>query len=43
MTIQAMQDSDPEQAVPFLEKLLQGTASPKDSRAVDFFAEILSK
>jgi HEAT repeat protein len=40
MAIQAMQNSDPEQAVPLLEKLLQGTASPKlKSRALFVLAQ----
>jgi HEAT repeat protein len=40
MAIQAMQNSDPEQAVPLLEKLLEGTASPKlKSRALFVLAQ----
>jgi len=40
MAIQALQNSDPEQAVPMLEKLLQGTASPKvKSRALFVLAQ----
>ena len=40
MAIQAMQNSDPEQAVPLLAKLLEGTASPKvKSRALFVLAQ----
>src|SRR5205823_1164342 len=40
MAIQALQNSDPEQAVPLLEKLLEGTASPKlKSRALFVLAQ----
>jgi tetratricopeptide (TPR) repeat protein len=40
MAIQAMQDSDPAQAIPLLEKLLEGTASPKlKSRALFVLAQ----
>lgn len=40
MAIQAMQNSDPEEAVPLLEKLLEGTASPKlKSRALFVLAQ----
>jgi HEAT repeat protein len=40
MAIQALQNSDPEQAVPMLEKLLQGTASPRvKSRALFVLAQ----
>jgi HEAT repeat protein len=40
MAIQAMQNSDPEQTVPMLEKLLQGTASPRvKSRALFVLAQ----
>jgi len=40
MAIQALQNSDPEQATPLLEKLLEGTASPKlKSRALFVLAQ----
>ena len=40
MAIQALQNSDPEQAIPLLEKLLEGTASPRvKSRALFVLAQ----
>lgn len=40
MAIQALQNSDPQQAVPLLEKLLEGTASPRvKSRALFVLAQ----